>query len=272
MAISGITTKKMKNGEEAIMVRFKYLGKIYPIKNFTKIFGCKTVTQAKEKLNEVKIEISKGNDPFSNKTKDLNYYFNEAYVINIQKKIWRENPTAKNYKFFYDKYIRESIGWKKISKVTYVDLDNILKSLSHTKGAMHNKLKKILNPIFKEALRRGEVNSNPAELLKRVKEDKKEKTTLRTMENSLTMARKLYKAISLYEPEKETHKYELNAYLFLLLMTAHRKGELLKLTVDDIYLDKKLIIATSKITKTKETYHYPIPNCPVPPRYGCLVS
>lgn len=250
----------MKNGEEAIMVRFKYLGKIYPVKNFTKLFSCKTPTQAKEKLNEVKLELSKGNDPFSNKTKDLNYYFDGAYVLNIQKKIWKENPTAINYKFFYDKYIREPIGWKKISKITYIDLDNILTSLSHTKGSMHNKLKKILNPIFKEALRRGEVNSNPAELLKRVKEDKKERITLRTMESSLTIARKLYKAISLYEPEKVTQKYELNTYLYLLLMSAHRKGELLKLTVDDIYLDKEFIIAVPDITKTDETYHYPIPN------------
>lgn len=259
MAISGISIKKMKNGEEAIMVRFKYLGKIYPVKNFTKLFGCKTPTQAKDKLNEVKLEISKGNDPFNAKTKDLNYYFEEMYKHNVKNKLWRVDTTARGYKNYFNKYIRQQLGWKKLSKITYADLDNILKQLSHTKGTQHNMLKKIMNPIFKEALRRGEVNSNPAELLKRIKEDKKERVTKRTMETSLSMAQKLYKAISLYKP-KQTLKNELNAYLYLLLMTAHRYGELLKLTTDDIYLDKDLIISPSHITKTNEEYYFPIPN------------
>jgi integrase len=259
MAISGITTKKMKNGEEAIMVRFKYLGKIYPVKNFTKLFGCKTPIQARDKLNEVKLEISKGNDPFNAKTKDLDYYFDEMYKHNLIKKVWREDTTARNYKNYYNKYIKKDLGWKKLSKITYADLDNILRQLSHTKGTQHNMLKKIMNPIFKEALRRGEVNSNPAELLKRFKEDKKEKVTKRTMENSLSVAQKLYGAIELYKP-KQTLKNELNAYLYLLVMTAHRYGELLKLTVDDIYLDKDLIISPSHITKTNEEYYFPIPS------------
>ena len=258
MAISGVSVKKLKNGEEAIMVRFKYLGKTYPVKNFTKLFGCKTPIQARDKLNEVKLEISKGNDPFNAKTKDLNYYFDEMYKNNVHNKLWREDTTARSYKNYFNKYIRTQLGWKKLSKITYADLDNILKQLSHTKGTQHNVLKKILNPIFKEALRRSEVDSNPAELLKRIKEDKKERVTKRTMESSLEIAKKLYKAISLYKP-KQTLKSELNAYLYLLLMSAHRYGELLKLTTNDIYLEKDLIISPPHITKTSEEYHFPIP-------------
>jgi len=259
MAASGITKKTLKNGTENIMVRFKYLGKTYPVKNFTKLFGCNTITTAKEKLNEIKIELSKGNDPFNCQTKNLDYYFDEAYRINIIKKIWREDTTAKNYLKYYNKNMRKQIGWKKLSKITYTDLDNILKTLAHTKGTMHNQLKKILNPIFKEAIRRGEVDKNPAELLKRVTEKKKEKITKRTLEDSLTMAIKLYKAIGIYKP-KTTLKNELNAYLYLLVMSAHRYGELLKLKRDDVYLDKDLIISPSHITKTNEEYYYPIPN------------
>jgi hypothetical protein len=97
MSIKGISEKKLKNGEIAIYVRFKYQGKNYPVKNFTKLFGCKTPTQAKDKLNEVKLEINKGNDPFNSKTKDLNFYFEEKYSHNILNKIWKEDTTAKNY-------------------------------------------------------------------------------------------------------------------------------------------------------------------------------
>ena len=36
---SGITTKTLKNGETAIMVRFKYQGKTYPLKNLGLVFS-----------------------------------------------------------------------------------------------------------------------------------------------------------------------------------------------------------------------------------------
>ncbi|MDF1877780.1 tyrosine-type recombinase/integrase, partial [Sulfurimonas sp. SAG-AH-194-L11] len=256
---SGITTKKLKNGETAIMVRFKYLGKTYPLKNFTKLFNCRTEYQAFITLNEeVKKQLTDGKDPFNSQTKNLDYYFDERYKIQIIKKEWREDTTAKNYLKFYNKYMRKSLGWKKLSKITYTDLDDILKSISHTGATQHNQLKKILNPIFKEAMRRGEVDTNPASLLQRHKENKKEKISKRTTEDNLIIVRKLYKGIGLYKP-KETLKNELNAYLYLLLLTAHRYGELLKLTREDIYLEKNLIISPAEITKTREDYHYPIP-------------
>lgn len=255
----GITEKKLKDGSTAIYVRFKHEGKIYPVKNFTKLFGITKTSTAATKLHQIKVDISRGLDPFNAKTKDLDHYFEEMYKHNIIKKVWKEDTTALKYKQYYNKYIKKDLGWRKLSKISYSDLDNILKQLSHTKGTQHNMLKKILNPIFKEALKRNEVNSNPAELLKRVKEDKREKITQRTLEDSLTIVRKLYNAIALYKP-KQTLTNELNAYLYLLLMTAHRYGELLKLTVNDIYLDKDLIVSPANITKTKEDYFFPIPN------------
>ncbi len=163
---SGITTKKLKNGETAIMVRFKYLGKTYPLKNFTKLFNCTTEKQAFDKLNqEVKKLLTDGKDPFNTQTKNLDYYFYERYDLMIKAKKWREDTTANNYLKFYKKYITKPLGWKKLSKIKYTDLSDILKSISHTSGTQHNQLKKILNPIYKEALRRGEVDTNPASLL-----------------------------------------------------------------------------------------------------------
>ncbi|MEA3523202.1 MAG: hypothetical protein U9R50_09505, partial [Campylobacterota bacterium] len=69
MPYPGITTKTLENGVNNIYVRFKHLGKVYPVKNFTKLFGCKTEKQAYDKLQEVKLEISKG-------TSDELYKFN----------------------------------------------------------------------------------------------------------------------------------------------------------------------------------------------------
>ena len=256
---SGITTNKLKNGETAIMVRFKYLGKTYPLKNFTKLFNCRTEYQAFITLNEeVKKQLTAGKDPFNTKTKNLDYYFYERYDLMIKSNKWRKDTTANNYLKFYKKYITKPLGWKKLSKIKYADLDDILKSISHTSGTQKNQLKKILNPIYKEAMRRGEVDTNPASLLERHKENKKEKISKRTEEDNLTMVRKLYKAIELYKP-KQSLTHELNAYLYLLLLTAHRYGELLKLTREDIYIGKNMIISPAEITKTREDYHFPIP-------------
>ncbi|MGD9554962.1 MAG: hypothetical protein AB7D96_12105 [Arcobacteraceae bacterium] len=50
----GIYKKKMTDGSTAIMVRFKHQGIIYPVKNFTKLFGTTTEYDANIKLGEVK--------------------------------------------------------------------------------------------------------------------------------------------------------------------------------------------------------------------------
>ena len=57
--LRGITEKTMSNKTIAIMVRFKYNSTTYPIKNFTKLYGCKTRTQARKKLNEININFTR---------------------------------------------------------------------------------------------------------------------------------------------------------------------------------------------------------------------
>jgi len=258
MAIRGITQKTLKNGEVAIYVRWKYKGKSKGVQNFTKLYGCNTPSKALETLNEIKIGLSKGID-ITKKTKNLDYYFEENCRIKVLKKEWREDTTARNYKKYYEANIKEKIGWKKLSKITYDDLTEIINSLAHTKGTSRNTLKKILNPIMKEALKRNEITINEAAKLDHHKTYKREKLNKRIIETNIVVAQKLYKAIALYKP-KATLKKELNAYLYLLIMTAHRYGELLKLNVNDIYLEDNLIISPAAITKTNEDYHYPIPN------------
>jgi integrase len=256
---TGITTKQLQNGQKVIMVRFKYLGKVYSVKNFTKLFACKTESQAFNKLHEVKVMISQGQDPFSQTENNLNGYFYDKLKNNVKNEIWREDTTAYNYRIYYENHIKNTIGHKKLNKITYSDLDNIIQNLLTNTGPSKNILKKILNPIMNDALKRGEINSNPALLLPHYKISKKEKLTYRTDEDSLTIARKLYSGISNYKPIAKLSP-ELNILMYLFILTSHRYSELLKLTKDDVYIVKKLIISPSSITKTKEDYHFPIPD------------
>lgn len=255
----GITTKKLKNGELAIMVRFKYLGKTYPVKNFTKLFGSQTQEEAFEKLQEIKFELLEGNDPFHTDTKDLNYYFYEKYQTNITNGLWKENTTAKVYLNYYKKYIEKELGQKKIVKITSKDIEKIIKTLEKKQATMFHQLKKILNPIFNEAIQRGEIKINPMPKINKPIQKIKKDLENRVADKPLIVIQKLYKAVSLYKPKKDLQT-ELSNYLYLLILTAHRYGELLQLTKKDIDLDKKIIIAPKNITKTKETYIFPIPN------------
>jgi len=59
MAKENITSKILKNATKNFYVRFMFQGKQYPVKNFTKLFGCKTEKQTFDKLQEIKIEIAK---------------------------------------------------------------------------------------------------------------------------------------------------------------------------------------------------------------------
>lgn len=256
----GITTKTMKDGSKAIMVRFKYLGKTYPVKNFTKLFNSKTEKQAFDKLQEVKSLIRENKNPFNPQGVSLNDHFYRRYELKVKSGKWKVNTTAKIYKTYYESVIKKRIGHKKLHKITYQDLTSILDSISHTKGMYRNRLKLVLNPIFKEALKMGEVFKNPVNDIESEKISKKQKITLRASDDNLTIAKKLYQAIGEYEPQYKKQRGELNIFLYLVLLSAHRYGELIQLTKEDVYLDKKMIISPEHITKTKEDYQFPIPS------------
>ena len=153
MSYKGISTKTMKDGSKSIFVRFKHLSKTYPIKNFTKIFGSKTEKQAFDRLQEVKLLISQNQDPFTSKGDTLNDYFYDRYEEKIKNGSWKIKTTAYAYKKYYETVIKNKLGHKKLEKISYEDLKDILKKISNTKGSYQNNLKIILGPIFSKHLK-----------------------------------------------------------------------------------------------------------------------
>ncbi len=256
----GITTKVMKDGSKNIMVRFKHLGKTYPIKNFTKLYGSSTQLQAFNKLHEVKLEISKGRDPFISTIRNLNFIFDDRVETKIRNGEWKES-TPKNYLYFYNRYIRNTIGHKKLEKIKYEDLLGIYKNeLAHVANSTKNTFKLILRPIFVEEMKKGNIHRNVIDDLETYNIPVREKLELRVDDNNINIVRKLYAAIPLYKTKSEKQQKEVTVFLYLALLTAHRFGELMKLTREDCYVEKKMIIAPKGITKTKEDYKYPIPD------------
>lgn len=110
---SGITVKVSADGSKNIFVRFQHFGTRYPVKNFTKLFGCRTEKQAFDKLQEIKTLISQGNDPFSTSSLILNDIWKEWSDKKIKNKDW-SFKTKEGYAYFYNAYIKSAIGSKPI--------------------------------------------------------------------------------------------------------------------------------------------------------------
>lgn len=264
MGYPGIKTKVLKNGSKNIYVQFKYLGKRYPEKNFTKLYGCTTEKKAFEMLQEVKKEISKGKDPFSLTKDTLNDLYEERKSINLQNNTWKPR-TIESYDYFYNRYIRKTIGHKKLSKITYEDLRKIYDiEMAHVENSTKNQFKRIVRPIFVEEIKKGNLFENVIDKLETYNMPVRERLELRTDEKNIDIVRKLYNAAFEYEALAYYQKEEWKNYLMMIILTSHRHGELRELTIEDCYLDKKMIIAPKTITKTKEDYRYPIPEEVIP--------
>lgn len=258
MAYKGITLKSLKDGSKHYYVRFKHNGKTYPLKNFTKLYGCRTEKQTFEKLQEVKLLISRGKDPFILTGHSLNNIFDERLEQKVANSDWTHS-TPKNYLYFYNAYIRKPIGHKKIEKITYEDLLKIQKGMTHVANSTKNTLKMILRPIFVEEMKKGNIYENVVDMLETYNMPVRESLEVRTDEKHLDIVRKLYNTIPKYNALKKIQQVEIRIFLYLVLLSSHRFGELLKLKKEDCYIDKKLIISPKSITKTKEDYKFPIP-------------
>jgi hypothetical protein len=257
---AGISKKKMKDGSIAIMARFKHDGVTYPIKNFTKLYGIKTEKEGFLKLNEVKNLLSEGKNPFSSSLGSMDALFNKKIEINKKNNVWAEY-TIKNYQYIYFKHISPKIGKKKIQKVKYEDILNILNSFKHEQSNSKNKIIDVLRPLFKEEYNKGNLLENLMNKIDKYDHRaKREDLSKRTDFKHSEIVRKLYEAIPLYNQAHHSNIEQHRIFLYMILLTAHRYGELNKLEKKHCNIDKKKIIAPASITKTKEDYHYPIPD------------
>lgn len=257
-SVRGIFKKKMKNGETHFYVRFKYMSKTYPIKNFTKLFGCNTLTQTKERLEEVRVDISKGKNPFISSNNTIDELWSERVEKKKKNKEWSEN-TSKNYNYSYNSHIKPIIGYKRIEKVTYEDLKKITDNMGDKRGITKNTIKRMLRPMFEECKKLKMINENVVNDLDTYPEKSDKNLELRTGEKPLKIIRKIYKQIDNYKVLCKTQEKEIKNFLYLVLLTSHRQGEILKLKRENVILHEMKIISPEEITKTNEDYIFPLP-------------
>lgn len=248
-----IYSLKTVNGLTEYYANFMLLGKSHQKRNLTKMYGDTTAKQAKDRLEEIKSEIRKGNDPFSesssNKVRDV-------VLKSIEEKKTKEGSKyKKNLTSFYNLYIDRPIGHLKMENVKENDVQKILNLIEgHSKSHKLN-LRVLMYQLFEDYFRAGKISTNPFYKLDYGEDTGKANFDARLNEAMEDIAKKLYKTIfELTGPHR---------LLFLFsVMMVRRIGEVHKLKFGHIKKDNNgewYVIATPDITKTKISEKYPLP-------------
>ena len=77
-----------------------------------------------------------------------------------------ETKAVESYDYFYNRYIRKTIGYKKLSKITYDDLRKLYDvEMSHVENSTKNQFKRIVRPIFVEEMKKGNIHTNVIDMI-----------------------------------------------------------------------------------------------------------
>lgn len=285
----GVYKKFNKDGKScSIMVRFKYRGKNYGVRNYTTLYQLNTLKEGKEQLEIDKRLIREGNDPYPTKAEKILIDEIEAYEINesieLEKKNykktidecfeelclrkskgkekWGEHNTKQTI-YFYEKVIKQRLGYIKINEIDSDMLETIETELddANKSSSWQNRYLNIIKPIFRRACAKGEIEKDISLDLKYKKIKRKKALNLRVSDDNLILIKKIIYAIKIYVGQKEEQREQIKYFFLLCVYTAHRYGELLQLTRDDCYTEngESLIISPESITKTEGGYIFPIP-------------
>jgi integrase len=250
---ASISQSKMENGEVNYFTFFSHNGKRYGEKNLTKLFGITTAKSAFDKLNEIKIELSKGVDVFSRKSNKIDDLI--VQYLSTKDEAYKRNSTAT-----YNKHIKPVIGHLKIDIVKKEHILKIISNMEKLKLSSNTikKIKVILNPIFKEAYQDEVIQRNILEKASFGKDIPKPLLTDRILEPLLEAVKKIY-AVAL----SEDRNY---ASLFLIsIMCGRRIGEIIEIKYNDI-IDGYVNVRASTTKTYKKDRHissiiekYPLP-------------
>lgn len=175
---------------------------------------------------------------------------NDCFDKYIAGKVELKQSTRDNYRYMYDKYVRDSIGNKKIQEFKYTDILSYYKQLIYEKNFKPNSMEiihTILHPIFNNAMRDGLIRSNPCSGV--IKEIKASKDWVKSKRVSLTIEQQ--KTFMNYINESEIYNHW-KPIMVLLLGTGLRIGEAIGLTWDDCDFEKKQISVNHSLLYRKE--------------------
>lgn len=189
----------------------------------------------RELEKEILRDLDDGINTYSASHMTLNFYFDDY----METKIELKPSTRTNYKYMFNKYVRNDFGERAISSIKFSDVKKFYIHLIHNCGFKPNSMEiinTILHPVFNIAVRDGLIRTNPASGV--MADIKRSHSWEKTKRHALTEAQQA----AFIDYVKGTAKYYHWLTLFTVLLgTGCRIGEVIGLRWQDCDFDEKII-------------------------------
>ncbi len=190
-------------------------------------------------LRELEKEIQRDIDDGINSHEAYRTTLNRFFDDYIQTKYELKSSTRTNYKYMYDKYVRDDFGCRDIASIKYSDVKKFYISLITEQEFKPNSVEiihTVIHPVFTIAVRDGLIRINPATGV--IADIKKSHNWEKTKRHALTKSQQ--SAFIDYVKNSKQYYHWLNLFT-VLLGTGCRIGELIGLRWRDCNFQEGII-------------------------------
>jgi len=189
----------------------------------------------RDMAKEISRDIDDGINSYDAYRTTLNRFFDDY----IETKYELKTTTRTNYKYMYNKYVRDEIGYKDIATIKYSDIKkfyiHLIKDIGFKPNSMEI-IQTIIHPVFAIAVRDGLIRINPTDGA--MAEIKRSHDWEKPKRHALTEAQQ--SAFIEYVKMHRTYKHWLPLFT-VLLGTGCRVGEIVGLRWQDCDFKEKII-------------------------------
>ena len=174
-------------------------------------------------------------DTFKANRTTLNHFYDDY----IESKFELKQSTRTNYKYMYNKYIRDELGHQTIASIKYSDVKKFYNHLIRDLGFKPNSVEGIhtvLHPVFRMAVRDGIIRVNPSDGV--MAEIKKSHNWEKQKRRALTIEQQ--NAFMSFCAQSSQYKHWLQLFV-VMLGTGCRVGEIVGLRWEDCDFENNLI-------------------------------
>ena len=194
-----------------------------------------TLAELREKERQIQRDIEDNIDTLKSNSITLNAMFDKY----IATKTMLKQSTRTNYNYMYKKYIKDSLGVKKLSKIKYSDIIQFYNTLITELNFKPNSMEiihTILHPTFTMAIRNGYIRINPTDGA--MMEIKKSHAWEKPKRHALSIEEQT--AFINYVSQSEIYNHWLPLFT-VLLGTGCRIGEIIGLRWQDCDFENNII-------------------------------
>ena len=211
-------------------------------------YGQLTLTQARAVARQMLMEVAAGGDPAGARIEARA----EPTVTDLWDEYWKRHASkiksGKNYQRAWRLHVQPKIGKLRVKEVTYSLIADLHDAMAETPTEA-NRVLAFVSAMFNFAMAPlGWTEKNPAEGVKRNKEKKRKRYM--AGEEAARIAEILHK-------ERDTNPQSV-AFLYLLILTGARKGEIAKAKWSDLQ-GNRLVLGEHKTDQTGDDRHIYLP-------------